>query len=743
MGKELAIPFPLRGVDANWAYGKQPPLTTPDALNVRGYSADAERARGGSRPGLTYAYGGYPGTATPIQWLGWLDWGFGDTVIYDDDFNYAAGDLGDNAAWAGAAVSPTDPRLKVENNYVYPYTAGALPITDLSAGDYQSFAGDEWDQFSLEAGLQWGYGSSGDITFWVSSASGAATDGMTCKVAYTSVPITEPGLGYSSSLTITLTSNGSTVWSRNFGVLFSWTGGVVRIDADTSQVRVYWDGRQVAAVVRDLGVCSLAGFKMSLSNPGAEDGFPASYCKFRLLSWHLTAITSPTAIARRFVTISNRYVYAETSEGTLGASAVDTDQLADVAMYSAAHCNGQLFMLDGTTPRIYNPMGATTSIIYNWTARRGKVEPTATIIANWRNRLVLTGTLNDPQNWFMSRVDDPWDFDYGQDDAESAVAGNDYANGRIGDPITALCPISNDALVFGCTRSIYVMRGDPAAGGRVYKVSSETGMLGPNAWCTDGQGTMWFLGEEGLFVMPASGGEPRNVTNRRLPSLAGYKSVMPGRNAAYQSGRTYVSLAYDADRHGVLIFLAPYASATATHYFYDIRNDAFWPESYPDAMGPTMAAYYNATTSTYRKLLLGGRNGCIYYYSEATKRDETGAQTTAAISSRVLIGPVRLGGGIGDALITRLIGVTSTGSEVAGWGLYAGVTPEACAATAVSDGAAVTNAQASGTWSAGRNVDRSRVRGGAHAVKVYNATTARRWALESITAEVEPGGTQR
>jgi hypothetical protein len=56
MSKEVAIPFPIKGYDANWAYSSQPPYTTPGCLNVRGYSSDEERARGGSRPGVRAAY---------------------------------------------------------------------------------------------------------------------------------------------------------------------------------------------------------------------------------------------------------------------------------------------------------------------------------------------------------------------------------------------------------------------------------------------------------------------------------------------------------------------------------------------------------------------------------------------------------------------------------------------------------------------------------------------------------------
>lgn len=46
------IPFPLAGLDLSAGFGEQRPGTTSEAVNVRGIEPLAERARGGSRPGL-------------------------------------------------------------------------------------------------------------------------------------------------------------------------------------------------------------------------------------------------------------------------------------------------------------------------------------------------------------------------------------------------------------------------------------------------------------------------------------------------------------------------------------------------------------------------------------------------------------------------------------------------------------------------------------------------------------------
>ncbi len=49
------FPFPLKGKDENWSTSKQPALTSPSLSNVRPYDVQANRARGGQRPGLVKA----------------------------------------------------------------------------------------------------------------------------------------------------------------------------------------------------------------------------------------------------------------------------------------------------------------------------------------------------------------------------------------------------------------------------------------------------------------------------------------------------------------------------------------------------------------------------------------------------------------------------------------------------------------------------------------------------------------
>jgi len=726
MGREVELRFPLGGYDANWAYSNQPKSTTPSCLNVRAYSADAERARGGSRPGLKRAYdqqiGGGP---TPVQWLGWLDYGFGDSAVYRDPFEYDDGILHQQDDWSGS-----DDEVKVKDGYVH--LEGTLPLSD-KAVSYASFAGDTWNDFALEADLQWTYGSAGSIRLWAGDTDDSPSAGARVTVSFTSTQIAPPGLGFQAALRIVLESGSNSAHhTRSYGPLFSIEGGRLRVEADKNAVRALWNDREVVSVPRADGTCDRAGFKMSLSNPVSEGWFPDAMVDFRIGRWALTAVTRPTAISRKLVAVAGRKVWAEASEGAMGASAEDTDQLADVALVSAAHCNGKLFLVDGAQPRYYDPLAAGDKV-RNWTARRGRIVQTCKGAVNWRNRLVLFGSPEDPQNYHMTRQGDPWDFDYDRRDAASAVTGHLSDAGRIGDPITAMCPLSDDLLVIGSTRSVWVLHGDPMQGGYADRRSDQTGILSPNAWTTDPHGRLYFLGEEGLYVLPP-GGRVENLTAARIPAISGYRGVAPGQSGA--SGQHYVTLAYDADRHGILIFLCPYASGAATHYFYDLRNDALFPESYPDVIGPVCSAYYNAASPACRKLLLGGRNGYLYEFDDGTKSDVVDGSTTVPISSHVWISPGRLAGSHGrDAVVTNVAAVLAAGSDEVSYAVYGADTVEGVLSAA---------AVAAGTWTAGSNPpDRTRVRGGAHGIKILNTTAGRRWALESAACEVVDGGPQR
>lgn len=158
--------------------------------------------------------------------------------------------------------------------------------------------------------------------------------------------------------------------------------------------------------------------------------------------------------------------------------------------------------------------------ISEWTATGGTLPLSCNVIAYFHDRLVLAGAPSYPQIWYASAQGDPHDFNYDGDDAGSAVAGNNYTNGQIGDPITALIPHNRQCLVIGAEDSLYVLRGDPnSPSSTLDQLSGHLGPVSAQAWCKDKDFRTWMLTRDGIYVMPAGCGDvPKSFSREKIPS---------------------------------------------------------------------------------------------------------------------------------------------------------------------------------------------------------------------------------
>jgi len=66
----LTLPFPLQGINKNYAASTQPPLTSPVMLNVRPSDVMENRIRGGQRPGLKKQFPVCIGSTKPVVAIG-------------------------------------------------------------------------------------------------------------------------------------------------------------------------------------------------------------------------------------------------------------------------------------------------------------------------------------------------------------------------------------------------------------------------------------------------------------------------------------------------------------------------------------------------------------------------------------------------------------------------------------------------------------------------------------------------
>lgn len=269
---------------------------------------------------------------------------------------------------------------------------------------------------------------------------------------------------------------------------------------------------------------------------------------------------------------------------------------------------------------------------YDWTVfgnvadadKYGVMPDSAYLVCRYRARLVLAGNPDYPHQWYMSKIGFPFNFLYGTNDPMTAVAGTNANAGELGDIIRALIPFGDDFLIFACANSIHLLDGDPAAGGSIDELDNKTGIFGPWAWCIDGVGDLWFYGTGGLYKMVGGRSKPVNVSQSHLPQLVDTWAALPGTHR--------VVLTYDPYRNGIIISRTTLDGGANLNYWYDLRTEGFYPETYPTACGIFSSHYYDSDATATKGLVLGCNDGYIRNFYNADKNDDVGT-TNRQISS--------------------------------------------------------------------------------------------------------------
>ena len=239
------------------------------------------------------------------------------------------------------------------------------------------------------------------------------------------------------------------------------------------------------------------------------------------------------------------------------------------------------------------------------------------IMALYRGRMVLSGLETDPQNWFMSASQDVNDWDYFPAvlNQQQAVAGNNSQTaGKMGDVITALAPYTDDVMIMGAANSISVMRSDPAAGGTIDTTSTKVGIAGQQAWTFDTAQTFYFFWINGFYRMDLNTFQPILVSQNRLDKTFSAINIATSR----------IFLEYDPEWQGVHIFVTDDAQPTVApkHYWWDERNDAFWIDQYPAAIGPAFVYRLNADNPEDNATLLGGFDSILREFDDSALDDD-------------------------------------------------------------------------------------------------------------------------
>lgn len=348
--------------------------------------------------------------------------------------------------------------------------------------------------------------------------------------------------------------------------------------------------------------------------------------------------------------------------------------------------------------------------------------------ARYRGRLVMSGLETDPQNWFMSASLDPNNFNYFPDttNQQQAVAGNNAEAGDIGDVVTALAPYSDDIMIMGGANSISRMNGDPAANGQIDTISDKVGISGPEAWTFDTGANFYFWWINGLYRMSLNDFNPVLLSKGKLDKTFNDIDISAKR----------IRLLYDPEWQGVHIFVTDDTQQTTAdlHYFWDERNDSFWPDQYTPAIGPTAVHRFNADNPENNAVLLGGHDSFIRQFSDSVTDDDG-----TVISSFCRFTPITKADALAVQTLDDLTIITDLDSGTVDLKVFIGDTVEVAEAAADADTPIFAK-----ELSAGRNTAiRQKTSQNAHIIELSQAgndSVGATWAYEDGSALVTVRG---
>lgn len=465
------------------------------------------------------------------------------------------------------------------------------------------------------------------------------------------------------------------------------------------------------------------------SRPGLSKTFAqvlGSGARINALEWVSWVNSTTHVLDHQLVAASNGTLYKDVA-GTLtsvasGALGTSYTQGVDIGQ--------KLYFADwsgtGGTVKVFDPSANTIGAL---SATAGTPPTYCKLVSKFRGRLVLAGDRADPHIWYMSRVGDPTDWDYSiEDDTAVAVSGALSEAFKVGEAITAIIPSSDMCLLFGCTNSLWLLRGDPAYGGQIDNLSNTVGVLDAGAWCKTPENIVVFMTYDGLYMTFAGCDDkarPQSLSRERIPEELLNIDI----------STTQVLLEYDTFSRGVHIFLSPKSGSTAaSHWYFDWENKGFWPITLPGAMQPSSIRAARAVGSDQSTVYLGCLDGYVRNF-DTDAADDDGT----SFESYLDLGPIGMGQGFRNNCIDMITGAPGSGSGDIHWHLRAGHSPQ----DAFERDYLSTQHTRKGVWYAGQSPKRShpRLTGSDFFIRLRHPEN--QWTVERVGVTLSERGMAR
>lgn len=379
---------------------------------------------------------------------------------------------------------------------------------------------------------------------------------------------------------------------------------------------------------------------------------------------------------------------------------------------------GKLYLIDGVNYLRYNPEGfdedPRRDIVEPWPVDRGRgqLPENCRLLSAWNDCAVLARPTDDPHQWFLSGKGKPSDWlVYSADQFETdAVIGSDSRAGPCPDVINAIIPWTTDRLIFGGDHTLHVLSGHPRVNGVFDLISNSTGIAFGSPFCQDPRGNIYFFGSRGgVWALPP-GGAPFDITEQNIYSallavdLAAFKPIM----------------AWNTELSTLHLYFASYTGtgSSVQHWRWE-RRRGWWPDRFSDAnLEPTSVAVIDGDDPNDRRVILGCKDGVVRYIDRLAVNDDG-----FRIESFVDMGPYATDG---ELLFKGLEAILSSRQDGCDFEWFVGDEPDNL------------TSRYRGRFHPGRNpMLRHRARGSYCVLRLYSASQAERWALESVTADAE------
>lgn len=730
----LDLHFPKAGLNLVSAFSRQParPLacdsnhyarTCPVGVNVRAFDVRQGRVRGGSRPGLSR---GSPAPGDQVNDTTWVVQEVTTfTTIGTSPYSDILADL--------QGYYALDENLLDTSGHGRHLTADAPPAVTYTTGKIEEALATGQGYIKPQGGVT---NQAVSLSAWFFATSGTGAGGGTGFGRGTEVGaalrLVYRGNGANGGIAVR-DRTGADVIAATFNLTFgTWNFAVMTYNFNTTVVKLFVNGTLVGSGTFT-SAANWSALTYGINTAGAdftspidEVGVfsrPLSAAQVTLLYNSGSGVNPVSAMQLsqsgrivRLVAVSQGVVKVanpgDTSWTSVTNNTGETPALNYSGLVYSSPNNQLLFFVDGINYVYYAPE---TNSLELWsgdvTAGTLPVDDEgnyARLICTWRGRTVLSGLLKEPQNIFMSRVSDPFDWDYApaSPSPAQAVALNLSSLGLIGDGVTALIPYTDDVLVVGCDHSIFLIRGDPQAGGQVDRVTDAIGMAWATGWCKGPDGTIYFISNRcGIYSM-IPGSQPIRISQAIEPLLQ-----------AIDMGRNVFTMTWDDQAQGFHLFVTWADEPLATtHYFFESRTGAWWQTVFADTdHNPLCTTTFDGNEPGDRRVLIGCWDGYVRTL-DPDAEDDDGTD----IESEVWIGPL-LTPVFDEMTLKEIQGVMGDDSGTVTCAVYVGSTAESAL---TSEGVFTTE------FEAGRNTtDTPRASG--HAIYLGLSSTEQ-WSMEAV-----------